>query len=317
MVVPLSKTIGGLLLLTVGAELLVQGAVSLARRVGLSPLVIGLTVVSIGTSLPELVVSLDAVLKGSAAIGVGNIVGSNITNITLILGLSALVQPMRVEAQVVRFDVPILVAVSGLFVVLAHDGELGRLDGGLLAVGAVAYLAYNVWAAQDSPAAIQDEFSEGLPTQHALVLDLGFFVLGLGGLVGGADLLVEGAVRIAEALAVPQVVIGLTVVAVGTSLPELATSMLAAYRNEGDLAVGNAVGSSVLNILGILGLTAFIRPVSTTSLSVLELWALVGVAVLVLPLLRTHFTLGRAEGASLFALYLGYLAVLLLGGPPG
>jgi cation:H+ antiporter len=313
MILLLLKTLGGLALLTLGAELLVQGAASLARRIGLSPLVIGLTVVSIGTSLPELVVSLDAVLKDSAAIGVGNIVGSNISNITLILGLAALVRPLQVKAQVVRVDGPILVVVSGGLALLVQDGQLGRLDGAVLLSGAIGYLAYTAWASQGSPGAVQDEFAEGLPVQHGLLLDAGFVVLGLGGLLGGADWLVDGAVQIAEAFAVPQVVIGLTAVALGTSLPEMATSVLAAYRGEGDLAVGNAVGSSVLNILGILGLTAAVQPVPTGSLSDLGLWAMVGTAVLVLPLLRTGFVLGRREGALLGALYLGYLG-LLFGG---
>lgn len=301
------------MLLTVGAEFLVRAAASMARRVGLSALVIGLTVVSIGTSLPELVVSLDAVLQGKGALSIGNVVGSNISNIALILGLAALVQPLRVEAQVVRVDGPILVAVSVLLVLLIQDAGLDRVDGVLLSVGVVSYVAFNVWAAQGEPDTVREEYDTGVPNQHAFWRDLVFFGFGLGGLIGGADLLVGGAVHVARVLELSQVVIGLTVVAVGTSLPELATSVLAAYRGSGDIAIGNAVGSSIFNILGILGVTAAIRPLSTASLSIVELVVMVGVAVLVLPLLRTHFTLSRQEGGVLLLAYVGYVTYLFVG----
>jgi cation:H+ antiporter len=314
MLLPTLQILAGLVLLTAGAELLVRAAVSLARRVGLSPLIIGLTVVSIGTSLPELVVSLDAVWKGSDAIGVGNVVGSNISNIALILGLSALVQPMRVEAQVIRLDGPILVGVSALLVVLVQDAGLGRLDGALLFAGAAGYLVYNAWGARRSPEGVQHEFAEGLPALHSLGRDMLYLTLGLGGLVLGADLLVEGALYVARVMDVPEMVIGLTVVAVGTSLPELATSMLAAYRGEGDIAIGNALGSSILNILGILGVTAALRPISTAGLTIVELATMVGVAVLVLPLLRTDFSLSRREGSLLVVVYVVYVAGLFLWG---
>lgn len=307
------KTVGGLVLLTLGAELLVRAAVSLAHRGGLSPLVIGLTVVSVGTSMPELVVSLDAVIRGSEALGVGNIVGSNISNIALILGLAALVRPMTVTAQVVRRDGPVLLAVSVLLIILIQDGRLGRLEGLLLTTGSVGYVGYNVWAAQGASDTLQEKIAERRSAQQPLLKDLGWLVLGLGGLIAGADVLVEGAVQIAHGFRVPQVVIGLSVVAVGTSLPELATSLLAAYRGEGDIAIGNAVGSSILNILGILGLTAVIKPVSTVSLTFLELGAMVGTALLVLPFFRSEFTLNRGEGGLLVFAYVAYVLALFLG----
>jgi len=314
MTLSLLQTAGGLILLAIGAELLVRAAAALARRGGLSPLVVGLTVVSIGTSMPELVVSLDAAIQNKEAIGIGNIVGSNISNIALILGLAALVRPMDVEAQVVRLDVPILVAVSLLLVVLVMDGGLGGLDGGILTVGVVGYLGFTVWSARKTSAPIQDEVADLLPAQASLLRDLGFMIVGVGGLVLGADLLVEGAVRIARLYEVPQLVVGLTVVAVGTSLPELATSLSAAYRGKGTIAIGNAIGSCILNILGILGLTAVVVPLSTAALSSVELVLMVGLAVLVLPLLRSDYTLSRAEGAGLLALYLGYMVFLFTGG---
>lgn len=312
MYLSLLKTIGGIALLTVGAELLVTASVSLARRVGLSPLIVGLTVVSFGTSMPELVVNFDAVIRGNEALGVGNVIGSNISNIALILGLAALVRPLRVEAQVIRRDGPILVGASMLLVGLVLDGHLGHLDGATLSAGVVGYFVYSVWMARESPTALEEEYDEGLPAERGLGRELGFFGVGLGGLIGGADVLVEGAVSVAQVCHVPQIVIGLSVVAVGTSLPELATSMLAAHRGEGDIAIGNAVGSSILNILGILGFTAVVFPLSTAGLSVVELVTMVGVVVLALPLLRSDFTLTRREGSVLLAVYVGYMLYLFL-----
>jgi cation:H+ antiporter len=303
---------GGFVLLTGAAEALVHGAASLARRLGLSPLVIGLTVVSIGTSLPELLVSLEAALMGSGDLALGNVVGSNIGNIALILGVAALVRPIAIQAQVVRIEAPVLVVVSLVFVGLILDGSLGRVDGALLVASIVAYVAYNLRAAQRSGAAVKAEFDEGMPEVHSLTSDLVMLGLGFGGLVAGAHLLVEGAVAIAEAFEVGPIVIGLTIVAVGTSLPELATSVVAAYRGRGDIAVGNAVGSSIFNILGILGVTVLVHPLSTQTLGWAETGVMLGTAVVIVPLFRTQWTLSRAEGVFLLGAYLGYLAYLLI-----
>lgn len=311
MLIPLAKVIGGFVVLTGAAEALVYGAASLARRMGLSPLVIGLTVVSIGTSLPELVVGLEAALAGTGDLALGNIVGSNIGNIALILGLAALVRPLSVEAQVVRVDVPILVGGSLVFAGLTLDGRLGRVDGGLLVVGIVAYVLYSVWAAQTPSASVAETFDDEVPRLHSGALDLGLLLLGLVGLVAGAHLLVTGAVSIAEGLGVGPLLIGLTVVAVGTSLPELATSIVAARRGRGDIAVGNAVGSSIFNILGILGGIVLVQPLSTAALGTLDTGVMLGVSVLILPLFRSDWTLSRWEGALLFGCYLAYLWALL------
>jgi cation:H+ antiporter len=305
--------VGGFVLLTGAAEALVYGAASLARRLGLSPLVIGLTVVSVGTSLPELLVSVEAALMGSGDLALGNVVGSNIGNIALILGVAALVQPIAVQAQVVRIEAPVLVVVSLAFIGLIVDGTLGRVDGALLVAGIIAYVAYNLRAAQRSSPAVQAEFEEGIPETRSWPLEVGMLVLGFGGLVAGAHLLVEGAVAIAETFGVGPIVIGLTIVAVGTSLPELATSVVAAYRGRGDIAVGNAVGSSIFNILGILGLTVLVRPLSTQTLGWVETGVMLGTAVVVIPLFRTDWTLSRAEGTFLVVCYLAYLAYLLVG----
>lgn len=312
MLISTLKLVGGLAVLTGAAEVLVGGASSLARRAGLSPLVIGLTVVSIGTSLPELVVGIQAALSGTGDIAVGNVVGSNISNIALILGGAALARPLTIKAQVVRLDSPILIVVSLGAVGLMIDGGLSRVDGFLLVVGFLAYIGYNLLAAQASPEEVQQEAESSIPPQRSLAVDISLFVLGLGGLVLGAHLLVDGAVTVAEALGVGPVLIGLTIVALGTSLPELATSVVAARRGAGDIAVGNAVGSSIFNILGILGITVLVRPLSTESLTPVDVGFMVGTAVVILPLFWTNWTLSRKEGALLVGTYLVYLGVLVI-----
>lgn len=301
----------GLLMLSGGADGLVRGAASLARRVGMSPLVIGLTVVAAGTSMPELMVSVGAALRGSSAMALGNVIGSNIANTALILGGAALVAALKVQAQVIRFDVPVLVVVSLLLSGLLADGGLSRLDGGLLSIGLVAYIGFSIYAAHTEPKeAVQEEFDEGIPQQQSPWLDALFIVGGLGVLVAGAHLLVSGAVAVAEYLDISQAIIGLSVVAVGTSLPELATSVVAAFRQEGDIAIGNAVGSSIFNILGILGVTALVRPLPGQQIGWVDEAVMTGLAVILLPLMRTDYMLSRSEGAVLLLIYAGYLIYL-------
>ena len=312
MLLALVQVVAGFVILTAAAEGLVTGAASLARRVGLSPLVIGLTVVSIGTSLPELVVALDAVLAGNGDIALGNVVGSNIGNIALILGAAALVRPLSVRSQVVRVDGPILAVVSVVFAGLVLDGTLGRADGALLFGGIVAYVAYTLMRARQTPSVVQEEVAAELPSSNPLWMDLGLLVLGIAGLVGGAHLLVEGAVWIAQALGVGPIVIGLTIVAVGTSLPELATSVVAARWGKGDIAVGNAVGSSIFNLLGILGTTVLVQPLSTQTLRWVDTGVMIATAVVILPLFRSDWTLSRIEGTLLLIGYGVYVASLLL-----
>jgi len=305
--------LAGLVLLTGGAEGLVRGAASLARQVGLSPLVIGLTVVALGTSAPELVVSVGAALDGNGDLAIGNVVGSNIANIGLILGLSALMSALRVQAQVIRFDMPILSVVTLGMGILLLDRQVGQWDGVLLVTGLIAYVALSIrWARAESGAAVRAEFDEGMPAQHRWGMDILFVGLGLAGLVGGARLLVDGAVTLATLLNVDRVIIGLTVVAVGTSLPELATSMVAAWRGEGDIAVGNAVGSCIFNLLGILGVTALVHPIGTEGLSAVDAAVMLGMTLFLLPLMRTGFTLSRAEGSVLLIVYVSYIVYLVV-----
>jgi cation:H+ antiporter len=312
MVASLLLIAAGLVLLAGGAEALVRGASSLARSLGLSPLVIGLTVVAVGTSLPELVVSLGAALGGSGAVALGNVVGSNISNVALILGVSALLRAVQVQAQIIRIDAPILLGASVLMGLMLLDGQLGRIDGAVLVVGIIAYVWFSVRTARTEPEAIQQEFDEGLPNRHSMWVDIALLASGLGGLVLGAEFLVDGAVVIATAAGISQVVVGLTVVAVGTSLPEMATSVTAAYRGEGDIAVGNAVGSSIFNILGILGVTVLIHPLPRNALSIVDLGVMIGLAAVLLPMMRSEFALSRREGVLLLLVYVVYIVSLLL-----
>lgn len=302
---------GGIALLFVGAEFLVRGASALALRLGISPLVVGLTVVAFGTSAPELIVSVQAALSGSGGIAVGNVVGSNIANVALILGVAALIRPLRVEAQLVRFDMPLMVAVTGVLTLFLWDKTLSRPEASLLLTGFVSYIAFTLHQARRSRSLMLTLDAALPPPASSRLQDALYVVGGLGALVLGSTALVRGAVGIAEALGVPDAVIGLTLVAVGTSLPELATSALAAFRGKGDLAVGNVVGSNLFNALGILGTSALVRPLIAPGLTPIDLGVVLVTAVLVLPLAWTGFALDRREGAFLLALYVIYTVSLL------
>jgi cation:H+ antiporter len=307
------SVLGGLVLLAVGADGLVRGAASGARRLGISPLIIGLTIVSYGTSAPELAVSLQAAAGGTADIALGNVVGSNIANVGLILGASALIYPVRVQTQILRIDVPIMIGISALLLGLIWDGVVGRLNGVVLVTGAVAYTVMTVWGAWDEPrSTVEATFDEGVPSESSVGRDLLFGTGGLGLLVLGARLLVAGAVTIATAVGLSTTVIGLTVVAVGTSLPELATSVVAALRGQSDLAVGNVVGSNIFNILGILGLTACVHPVDASGLSWVDGGVMFGFALLTLPLFWTEYTFSRLEGGLLLCGYVVYVGSVVL-----
>ena len=311
----------GVAALLVGAEALVRGAAALATRTGLSPVVIGLTVVAFGTSAPELAVSVGAAVRDEADLAVGNVVGSNIANILLVLGLSAIAGAGLVVAQrIVRIDVPIMIAVSiGVFL-FALDGELQRWEGLVFVVGLVTYVAWTVVAATRSPKAeIEAEYDEALSTERlrasSPIVDVGYVLAGLVLLVVGSSALVESATDIAAELGVSELVIGLTVVAVGTSLPEIATSVLDAARGQRDLAVGNAVGSNLFNILAVLGLTATVSrasiPIPDGALT-LDLPVMIAVAIACLPIFWNGYRLQRWEGYFFLAYYLAYVAWLVL-----
>ena len=306
MLLDLLTLAGGLVLLVVAATVLVRGAAALALRLGLSPVVVGLTVVAFGTSAPELVVSVQAALAGAGGIAVGNVVGSNVANVGLVLGAAVLVRPFATDPAVLRRDLPVLFAVTALAAALLWDRQMGRGEGAVLAAGLVAYLAWSVRAARAEPEALEVDLAPAGPAWR----DALFVVAGLAGLVLGADLFVGAATGLAEAAGVSNAVIGLTVVAVGTSLPEFSTTIVAALRGEAGIAVGNVVGSNLFNLLGILGVAAVVRPLDTPGLEAVDV-AVMGAFTLALGLaLWTGRRLVRWEGAVLLAGYAGYMVYL-------
>jgi cation:H+ antiporter len=304
--------IGGLVLLVAGGEALVRGASTLAKRAGISPLVIGLVVVSAATSAPELAVTVGAVLRGEPDLALGNVVGSNIANVLLVLGLSAMVVPLLIKRQLVRFDIPVMIGLSMLLVVVSLDGLIGALDGVLLLGGLIFHAVLSVVlgrrevraeAAVPASESAQPE-RKPMPLPRAIL----FLLLGIA-------LLVTGAVSIATGLGISSLIVGLTVVAIGTSLPELATSIIAVRQGESDMAVGNIVGSNIFNIGLVLGLPAIVFgegiPVPAPAIA-LDLPLMLATALALLPIAFTGFIIARWEGVLFFALYLAYTAFLVL-----
>lgn len=312
MIEPILWIVLSLALLYFGAEWLVRGGSDLAGRLGLTPLVIGLTVVAYGTSMPELVVSTKAALAGQGDIAVGNVVGSNIFNVCIILGLSALVHPLRVKMQLIRIDAPIMIAVSFVLLGVLWDSRVSRWEAGALLAGIVVYTVMNLrLARKETSAAVAQEFSEALPKPTgSLWRDFAFIALGLGVLVLGSRLLVSNSVSLAKLLGVSEAVIGLTIVAAGTSMPELATSVVAALKKQPDIALGNVIGSNLYNILAILGASALLSPLHAPGIKMLDVYVMLGTSVALLPLIWSRFVVTRWEGAALAAVYGGYLFYL-------
>lgn len=304
--------VGGLALLFIGGEGLIRGSSNLAIKIGITPLVVGLTVVAFGTSAPELVVSLKAALIGNSAISLGNVVGSNIANIALILGLAALVRPLEIHTKVIIKEIPIMIVVSILLLLLLIDGEISFLDGLIFVTGIVVYTIVSVMMARkEKNKQVNDEFKEGLKSRFGISVSIALVVSGLALLIVGANLFVQAAVAIAKLFSISDAIIGLTIVAVGTSLPELVTSIVAAYKNESDIAVGNVVGSNIFNILSILGITALIVPISSSGISYVDLGVMIFTAVVLLPLSRTGYKITRIEGSLLVLGYVIYVYYLL------
>lgn len=308
--------VAGFALLIGGAEVLVRGASRLAAAVGISPLVIGLTVVAFGTSAPEFAVSVNAGLSGQPDIALGNVVGSNIFNVLFILGLSGLIAPLVVARQLVRLDVPLMIAASFLVLILGLDGRIGRIEGGALFFTLLAYTGFLVrQSRKENSAASAADGARQAPAAGRWLIDLAFIAAGLALLVLGSRWLVDSAVAIAQYLGVDELIIGLTIVAVGTSLPEVATSVVASIRGERDIAVGNVVGSNLFNLLGVLGLASLVSPagmaVSETALY-FDIPVMIAVAVACLPIFFTRHLIARWEGGVFFAYYLAYTAYLIL-----
>jgi len=305
---------GGLVLLVGGASWLVRGASALALAMGISPLVIGLTVVAFGTSAPELGVTLRAAWAGESDLALGNVIGSNIANVLLILGASAAIAPLVVSRQVIRREVPLMVAISVLVTVLALDGHIGRMDGTLLVLGVVVYVVVSIRSSRQHEAARRAP-AGGTQVRRVTprLLDAVRATAGLILLLVGTAGVVGGATAMATAMGVSELMIGLTVVALGTSLPEGATSVVASLRGERDLAVGNAVGSNIFNLLAILGLTALVQPVAVpASVLAFELPLMVAVAVACLPVFVSGGQIARWEGLVFLAYYAAYVAYLVL-----
>ncbi|MFW6092307.1 MAG: calcium/sodium antiporter [Actinomycetota bacterium] len=304
----------GLTVLAAGGEILVRGAAGLARTLGMPSLVVGLTVVSFATSTPELAVSVDSILSGAPGIAVGNVVGSNIANILLVLGAAALVVPLTVRSRLVRVDIPVMVAISVLLLVVALDRTINRLDGALLLVALIGYVTLIVAIARRRPGPLPRRSLEPSCARHPAIHVL-FVAGGVAMLVFGARWLVTGATEVASWLGVSDLVIGLTVVAIGTSLPELATSVVAVVRSQRDMAVGNLVGSNVFNIGSVLGITAVVAP-DGIPVDRAALWfdlpVMLAVALVLLPIAFTALAVARWEGALFLVFYAAYIAYLVL-----
>jgi cation:H+ antiporter len=308
----------GLVFLVIGAEALVRGASRLAAAFGISPLVIGLTVVAFGTSSPEMAVSVMSAYEGQADLAVGNVVGSNIFNVLFILGLSAVITPLIVSRQLIRLDVPIMIGVSVLLLLLTLDGNITRLDGILLFAGIIAYTAFQIIQARREKKAA-DAAGEGViekpTTPLQWLINIGFVIGGLVLLVIGSNWLVDGAIFIAQSLGVSELVIGLTIVAAGTSLPEVATSVIASIRGQRDIAVGNVVGSNIFNILAVLGMSSLVAPESinvAASALRFDIPVMIAVALACLPIFFTGRVIARWEGFVFLAYYVTYTVYLVL-----
>jgi cation:H+ antiporter len=315
--------IAGLGVLILGADMLVRGASQLAARLGIPPLIIGLTVVAFGTSSPEVAVSLGAVTSGQPDLALGNAVGSNIFNVLFILGVSAVIRPLLVQVALIRIDVPIMIGASVALWLMLRDGVLGRGDGLILLLGIVGYMALAIrLARRGDPAAVIAPVTPTVAPTPAIAPRPGrwwvsvlLLLAGLGAAVIGARWFVAGAVDVARALQISEVVIGLTIVAAGTSMPEVATSILAAIKGQRDIAVGNVIGSNIFNILGILGLAGVVAPGGapvTPSLMAFDVPVMIATALVCLPILFTGLEIRRWEGCVLLAGYLGYVGSLVL-----
>lgn len=310
MTIQLLAFVAGLAALYWGAEWLVEGASRLARGYGISPAIVGLTVVAFGTSTPELVVSVLAAARGNGALAVGNVVGSNIANLALILGVSALIRPVAARRPLLLRDLPVMIGLGGVFLLLGADGRISPAEGGLLLAAFAAYLGLLLWEVRSgaAPGWLASERVEGDRSARSILLALA----GLAGLVAGAQLLVGAAVVIARALGASEVVIGLTLVAIGTSVPELATSVVGALRGRAELVLGNVVGSNIFNTSLVLGASALpgSLPISPAVLRV-EAPLMIGFGLLVLPFALTRRRIGRWEGGALLVGYMAFVALIV------
>ena len=299
----------GLSILTAGAELLVRGGSSLARHLGMTPLLVGLTVVAFGTSAPEMLVSVGGSIKGQDEIALGNVIGSNIFNIGFILATVALIFPINVKCSVLKLDAPAVIVTCFIALIIAYSGIVSRFEGFLLLFLLFAYTAVNIRLAKnETKAEVSTEFEEGIPgATKSICTDIFLIIGGLFLLIAGSQVLLRAATRIAQTLDISDAVIGLTIVAAGTSMPELATSIVAAARRQSDIAVGNVIGSNIFNILGILGLSSIVKPLSLFNFGFTDFWVMAFFSVAMFPLLWSSRKLCRWEGGLLLFGYILYV----------
>ena len=304
--------IGGLALLYFGADWLVKGAMTLALNLGLSPLIVGLTVVALGTSVPEALVSVQAAIKHQGGIAIGNVVGSNILNIALILGLSALITPLKVDSHLVKADVPLLSGATFMLVVLLEDFHISRMEGAFLLLCIVGYIVGNVLTVKKTT--LEENKIEGMEVPedpgNNFWRDIALLIVGIITLGFGSNFLVTGAVDLARLWGLSEALIGLTIVSIGTGTPELATALMAAYRKSADLAIGNAVGSNLFNIMFVIGLAGLVAPLDAIGINSSDLYVMLAVTILLLPTVWTGRILDRKEGLLFLAIYFGYLYYL-------
>ncbi len=311
MITNITLLILSLFALYIGAGWLVKGSSGLATKANISQLVIGLTIVAFGTSAPELVVSLNATLNGEGDIALGNIIGSCIFNIAAILGISAAIYPLQAKHQLTRIDIPVLIIITALFIGLFWDGTLGRLEGIIFITGIILYTLFSLYFSRKQKENKEPEIKELKQDSGPWYNDVIYIIGGLAVLVFASDLLVENAVSVAQSLGVSEAVIGLTIVAAGTSVPELATSIVSALKKNSDIAVGNIVGSNIFNILMIAGTTATVHPIVSENVNHIDLLVMSVLTLLLLPLAKSGLKISRAEGWLLIIIYIGYLGWLL------
>jgi len=312
MLLPIFFILSSLILLYFGSSWLVKGSSSLALKAGISPLLTGLTIVAFGNSLPQLAVSLNAALSEHGNIAVGNVMGSNLFNICIILGISAMVSPMKLKMQLFKIEILILVFLTIVFMILFADREISRVEGGILLFGLVLYiLLYIILDRREKSTEIYTEFEESIPDQEMKwYWSVGMIVFGIGLLIAGSTLLVNGSLQIACLLGVGETIISLTIIAAGTSTPLLATSIYATKRKQFDIVIGNVIGASIFNILGVIGTSALINPLSAIAISNIDLYVMIGVTIYILQFFRSKYILKRDDGIFMIGMYLIYMYYL-------
>ena len=308
MVIDVLLLIVGLAVLIYGGDLLVNGSVKIAKHFSISPLIIGMTIVAFGTSAPELIVSIKASLAGSSEIAIGNVIGSNIANLALVLGLTALIFPLAIENQSLRVDWPVMMFASGLFYLFMLDGEIARWEGIVLFSLLIGFVIWLLNIKKES--SVEDDTNNTKKT--SITKPILLVIAGLIGLYFGSEWLLNGAVNIAKQAGISEHIIGVTIIAFGTSVPELATSAIAAFKKQADISIGNLIGSNIFNIMAVIGLTGIITPIPVSKMVLdFDIFWVIGIAFILFPLMRFGRVITRTKGIFLLAIYLAYILLLL------